>query len=126
MDSSIWELQHFEISPTTDDYIPQTTITSYTSEGITVGTIIMVTLEAILMVVILVENSLLLAAFCCHKRLKRNITNYYLMHLSFADVITGACAIFHILAQVSLMHFAFIYITAIPLRNKGFSECHRY
>ncbi len=91
-------LSWLQATSTNHDQVSMTT--SQSTNTLSVVGIFMVVFESVLMVVICVVNVLLLIGFFFNKRLHKNITNFYLMHLALADFITGAFAIFHILAQV--------------------------
>ena len=76
------------------------------ASGLATETIITLTFEAILTVIILIENGLVLFAFCSNRKLHRNIANYYLMQLALSDFLTGLFTVLHITVQLhpALLH----------------------
>ena len=57
--------------------------------------------EVLLTLVCLFANSLVIAAFCLNKRLRRSVTNFYLLQLSLVNTLTGLASVPHMAALLT-------------------------
>lgn len=70
------------------------------SESYPVATLVSVSLEVVLVCIIIVFNMLVVMVICCHRRLRKTFTNYYIVNLTISDLLMGFFGVFHIMAQV--------------------------